>query len=95
MGDGENPEMSRGLEVHDVVRKPRDGSASNRQLWRHSRHQGVGPWHRHDAINRGINGVEEFKPEVRAPIFVPSTRKAVFGVRFVFKANVGVHWRRS
>ncbi len=43
----------------------------------------------------GVNGVEELQSEVLSAIFVPSTGQAIFGVRLVLKANVGIHRRRS
>jgi hypothetical protein len=83
------------LQVDDVIRKPRDGSAANCQVSWQSANQGTGARQCHDLLNRGIDGIEELDAQVAAPSLVPAAGQAVFGVCLVVETNARVHRSRS
>jgi membrane protease YdiL (CAAX protease family) len=74
--DGEDSNVRRHLHVDDVIRKARDGSASNHQVRWHSADPVTGVRHRHDLINGGVNGIEELDAQMLSPTFVPAAGEA-------------------
>ena len=93
---GENPNVGRHLQVDDVIRKSRDGSASNGQVSRQTAHSGTGARQCHDLINGCVHGIEELDAQVLSPSLVLAAGEAVFGVRLLVEANARIHrWRRS
>ena len=45
----------------------------------------AGSWHRDDLVNRCVNRIKEFNPEMFSSILVPPTGTSVLGVRFLFE----------
>jgi hypothetical protein len=91
VSNGENSDVTRRLDIDNVVRETRHGASSNRQIRGHAWHERARLGQEHDLVYGCVNGVEEFQSEVFTLRFVPPTGEAIFGVRFVLEPNAQVH----
>jgi len=84
MGERENPDGVRHFQIRDAVRKPRDGHFASRYVSRHTGHTWCGMRPAGNAIERGIDGFEEFGTEPGPLLFVPQ------GGLFEFSGSFGL-----
>src|SRR3990172_8259181 len=82
MGERENPDGVRPFQIRDVVRRPRGGLLGSRYVSRHTGHTWCGMRPAGNAIERGIDGFEEFGTEPGSPAVVPDGRCLKFSGGF-------------
>lgn len=87
MRDGQNSDRGGRFEIDDVIVEALHWSSSDRQRGGRPGHPSACAGKFDDPMNRGVNLVEEFNPEVRAAAFIPSTGATVLRVRLVLKTN--------
>ena len=94
VSDRQDPQRLGGLRVDHMVGKAPDRDAPHGQVAGYSWYRGAGSREVDDALDSGINLIEELDSEACLLVIVPATSLTVFGVGLVLEADGRVHGLR-